>query len=183
MSPLILAFPPVGSASTTLQTLQVTMLTALLKISCSLPHLGHFTRTNVLLGFGINLFHSLIFFTLLSYYQFSKSDAVFVPHETADLALQPQCLLFRGFGEFFLERVFLSTVAFFFAFVVAFTHCHGSAFACFVQGDGVSLMNFTFRTVCCDFFGNVHLIHDQLCIKKTCVFLYFFALLCVLVAV
>ena len=59
-SPLNLAFPPVGSASTALQTLQVTLFTALLKISCSLPHLGHLIRRNVLLGLGISLFHSLI---------------------------------------------------------------------------------------------------------------------------
>ena len=98
-----------------------------------------------------------------------------MPHEAADLALQPQRLLLRGFGELFLEGVFLSSVAFFFAFMVAFAFCHGSAFACFVQGDGVCLVNFTLRTVCCDFFRNVHFFHDQLCIKKTCAFLYFFA--------
>src|SRR5512147_658734 len=68
-SPFKSAFPPVGSAKTALQTLQVTLLTAWLKISCSLPHFGHFTRTKVLLGLGMSLFHSLmfVFFLLLCY--------------------------------------------------------------------------------------------------------------------
>jgi hypothetical protein len=61
-SPLRLAFPPVDSAKTALQTLQVTVLTALLKTSCSLPHLGHLTRRKVLRGLGISLFHSLMCF-------------------------------------------------------------------------------------------------------------------------
>ena len=63
-SPLRSAFPPVDSARTALQTLQVTVLAAWLKISCSLPHLGHLTRRKVLLGLGISLFHSdIVFFS------------------------------------------------------------------------------------------------------------------------
>ena len=62
-SPLRSAFPPVDSASTALQTLQVTVLAAWLKISCSLPHLGHLTRRKVLFGLGMSLFQSDIFYT------------------------------------------------------------------------------------------------------------------------
>jgi hypothetical protein len=43
-----------------------------------------------------------------------------VPHVTADLALKPQSLFFGGFGEFALKRIFLSTVALFLSFVMAF---------------------------------------------------------------
>jgi hypothetical protein len=62
MSPLITAFPPDGSASTALQTLQTTWLVAWLKRSCSLPHFGHFTLRKLLLGLGTSLFQSLIFY-------------------------------------------------------------------------------------------------------------------------
>ena len=62
-SPLIFARPPVGSARTSPHTLQLILLTALLKMSCSLPHFWHFTRRNTLLGLGISLFQSDIFYT------------------------------------------------------------------------------------------------------------------------
>ena len=65
VSPLILAFPPVGCASSLPQTLQVTLFVAWLKISCSLPHFGHFTRRKALVGLGMSLFHSAIVFVSL----------------------------------------------------------------------------------------------------------------------
>ena len=46
---LILARPPVGSASTVSQTRHFTVIAALLKIICSLRHFLHFTFTNLLL--------------------------------------------------------------------------------------------------------------------------------------
>jgi hypothetical protein len=58
---LISALPPVGVASVSPQTLQVILLTLLLKSSCSLPHFWHFTRRNTLRGLGMSLFHSDIF--------------------------------------------------------------------------------------------------------------------------
>lgn len=69
----------------------------------------------------------------------------------------------------------MSAVAFFFAFVVAFAYCHGSAFACLVKGDLMCLVSFTFWAIRGYFFGNVHGFHYQLSIKKTCTLLYLFA--------
>jgi hypothetical protein len=43
-----------------------------------------------------------------------------VSHVAADFALNPHGLFFGCFGEFSLERIFLSAVAFFFSFMVAF---------------------------------------------------------------
>ena len=77
-------------------------------------------------------------------------------HVTADFAFKAQGLFFGGFGEFALKRVFLSAVAFFFAFVMAFAFGEGSAFSSLVQANGVSLVSFTFWAVRVDFFGNVH---------------------------
>jgi hypothetical protein len=58
------ALPPVGSANDSPHTLQVILLTVLLKMSCSLPHLGHFTRRKTLRGLGISLFQSdMVFFS------------------------------------------------------------------------------------------------------------------------
>ncbi len=82
-------------------------------------------------------------------------------HVTANLAFEAQGLFFGGFGEFFLQRETLSTVAFFFSGVVAFTFCHGAAFACLVQRYGVSLMLFTFGAVSGYFFRNVHVFTFQ----------------------
>ena len=61
------ALPPVGSANTSPHTLQPILLTALLKMSCSLPHFWHFTRRKTLLGFGMSLFQSDIFFSPISF--------------------------------------------------------------------------------------------------------------------
>ena len=41
-------------------------------------------------------------------------------HVVAGLAFEAQRLFLGGLGEFMLQRIFLSAVAFFFAFVVAF---------------------------------------------------------------
>ena len=68
LSPSIFALPPVGSASVAPQTLQVTLFVALLKSCCSFPHFRHLTRKKLLLGLGINLFHSLIFYFASSHY-------------------------------------------------------------------------------------------------------------------
>ena len=103
-------------------------------------------------------------------------------HEIANFAFKAQSLFLGGFSELFLQCVFLSTVAFFFACVVAFAMCHSSAFSRFVQGHCMNLMLLTFRAVRCDFFRNVHVIHYQLSINKTCAFLYLFALFSGLVA-
>jgi len=62
-SPLIFALPPEGSAKASPHTLQTILLTALLKMSCSLPHFWHLTLRKTLLGFGISLFQSDIFFS------------------------------------------------------------------------------------------------------------------------
>jgi len=119
---LILAFPPEGSASVSPHTLQVTLFTALAKISCSFPHLRQFTRRKVLCGFGMSLFHSVVFSPpYLAYDQFSKSNADSMSHITADFALKPQGLFFSGFGEFPLKRVLLSTITFLFPFMMTFT--------------------------------------------------------------
>lgn len=61
-SPFIFALPPDGSANGSPHTLQVILLTALLKINCSLPHFVHLTLRKTLLGFGISLLHSDITF-------------------------------------------------------------------------------------------------------------------------
>jgi hypothetical protein len=65
-------------------------------------------------------------------------------------------LFFGCFGEFSLERIFLSAVAFFFAFVVAFAFGECSALSSLVQAYGVSLVSFAFWAVRADFFGDVH---------------------------
>jgi hypothetical protein len=39
----------------------------------------------------------------------------------------------------------------------------------------MSFMLLTSRAILPNFFGNIHLNHDQLCIKKTHILLYFFA--------
>jgi hypothetical protein len=89
-----------------------------------------------------------------------------VPHETADFAFEAEGLFLGGFGEFLLQRILLSAVAFLFAFVVPFALRHSSAFPSLVQRHGVSLMNFTLWTVRGDFFGNVQLFHYQLANRK-----------------
>jgi hypothetical protein len=55
----------------------------------------------------------------LSDNQFSQSYTVFVTHEATDFAFYAESLFFGGFGELFLEGVFLSSVTLFFSFVVA----------------------------------------------------------------
>jgi len=66
-SPLIFALPPEGSAKVSPHTLQTILLTALLKMSCSLPHFWHLTLRKTLLGFGISLFQSDIFFYSINF--------------------------------------------------------------------------------------------------------------------
>ncbi len=55
----------------------------------------------------------------------------------------------------------------------SFALCECSAFAGFVEAYSVNSVTFTFRTVCVDFFRNVHVNHDQLPIRETHSFLYF----------
>jgi hypothetical protein len=95
----------------------------------------------------------------LDYCEFSEAYAILVAHVTANLAFKAQSLLLGGFGEFLLEGIFLSSVTFFFACVVAFAFCHGAAFAWFVKGHCVCLVSFTFWAVRGDFFWNVHVFH------------------------
>ena len=77
-------------------------------------------------------------------------------HVATDFAFKPQGLLLGGLTEFPLEGIFLSTIAFLFAFVVAFTFRESSSFSSLVQANSVSSVSFTFWTVSCDFFGNIH---------------------------
>ena len=98
-----------------------------------------------------------------------------MPHETADLALQLQSLLFCCFRKLPLERVLLSSITSLFSLVLTLTLGQGSAFASLVESDRMSLVLFTLWTVCFYFLGDVHVRHDQLCIKKRQVLLYFFA--------
>jgi hypothetical protein len=97
-------------------------------------------------------------------------------HEIAYFAFQTKSLLFGGFGEFLLQRILLSTVAFLFTCVMTLTFCHSSAFPRFVKGYCMNPMLLTFRAVRSYFFRNVHCFHYQLSIKKTCAFLYLFAI-------
>ncbi len=71
-----------------------------------------------------------------------------------------------------LQRVFLSAVTLFFAFVVSFASGECSALTGFVEAYGVNCVSFTFWTVSLYFFGNVH-DFNQLCIKETHSLLYF----------
>ena len=50
----IFAFPPLGTASTRLQTKHRTLVLAQPNITCSLPQSGHETLTNLDLGSGTN---------------------------------------------------------------------------------------------------------------------------------
>jgi hypothetical protein len=51
---------------------------------------------------------------------FPEAYAIFLEHVAAFFAFEAQGLFFGGFSEFVLKRVFLSAVALFFSFVVAF---------------------------------------------------------------
>lgn len=95
-------------------------------------------------------------------------------HVAADFALYSKGLFLRGFGELSLKRIFLSAVTSFFSSVSSFTFRQSAAFSCLVQGDSVNLMSLAMRTVCPDFFGNIHGYLYQLSIKETHAFLYFF---------
>jgi hypothetical protein len=106
-------------------------------------------------------------FLLLSNRQLAQTNALFVTHVTANFAFQAQSLFLGGFGEFFLQRETLSTVAFFFAGVVAFAFSHSAAFTCFVQGHSVSLMLLAFGAVRRYFFRNVHVFTFQRTNKNT----------------
>jgi hypothetical protein len=141
-------------------------------------HLRHLTRRKLLFGFGISLFHSLISFTLLAYYQFSQSDAQAVTHVTTHFALIPKRLLLRGLRKLALQRILLSTVASLFPRVSALTLRQGSAFPSLVQRNRVYLMNLTVRTVSLDFFGNIHANRIQLSNRETHAFLYLFRTTC-----
>jgi hypothetical protein len=111
----------------------------------------------VLVGLGMSLFHSdILSFLLLDDCEFSEANAILVAHVSADFALKPQGLFLGGFGEFSLKRIFLSAVAAFFSFVVAFAFRQCAAFTCLVQAYGVSLMLLAFWAVRGDFFGNIH---------------------------
>jgi hypothetical protein len=124
LSPSIFALPPVGSASVAPQTLHVTLFVALLKSCCSFPHFKHLTRKKLLLGLGINLFHSLIFyFASLNYRQFAEAYTVFVTHVVADFALKSQGLFLSGLGKFMLKRILLSAIPCFFSSMVTLAFC------------------------------------------------------------
>jgi hypothetical protein len=177
ISPLILAFPLDGAASSIPQTLQFTLFTALLKTICSFPHFRHFTRTKLLLGLGMSLSQSDIHILPKQSHnsQFSKPYTVLVPHETADPALQLQSLLLRCLRKLSLKRILLPTVTLQFSRVLTLTLGQGSPLASLVKSDRMSLMVFTLWTVCFYFLRNVHVRHDRLCIKKRQILLYFFA--------
>jgi hypothetical protein len=63
----------------------------------------------------------MIFFASLGEVYFSEAHAFFLEDVTAFFAFEAQGLFLCGFSELVLKRVFLSAVALFFPFVVAFT--------------------------------------------------------------
>jgi transcriptional antiterminator len=99
-----------------------------------------------------------------------------VSHVTADFAFNPQSLFFGCFGEFSLERIFLSAVASFFSFMVAFAFRQGSTLSSLVQGDRVNLVNLASRTERPNFFRNIHVNHYQLCNRENIRILILFLL-------
>jgi len=88
-------------------------------------------------------------------------------HVTANLTFQLQGLLLGRFREFSLKRIFLPTVSSFFALMVTLALGQSSSFSSLVECHCMCLMLFALWAECFDFFGNIHVGHDQLCIKKT----------------
>ena len=88
-------------------------------------------------------------------------------HVTANLAFQLQSLLLGRLRELPLKRIFLPAVPSFFTFMMSLALSQGSSFSRLVERHCMRLMLFAFWAICFDFFGNIHVSHNQLCIKKT----------------
>jgi hypothetical protein len=88
-------------------------------------------------------------------------------HVTANLAFQFQGLLLGRFRELSLKRIFLPAISSLLTLMVSLAFGQSSPLSSLVKRDRMCLMLFAFRAVCFDFFGNIHVSHDQLCIKKT----------------
>ena len=154
ISPLTVTFPPEGSASIAPQTLQWTVVVAWLKTSCSFPQSGHFTRRNLLLGFGMTFSHSLILFPPLLDGQFLKAYSLLMSCVSAGFASELQRLFLCCFGKRSLARIFLSAVPFLFVqLVMSFTLCQSPSLPRLVYGNCVRLMSSTFWTIRSNFFG------------------------------
>ena len=107
--------------------------------------------------------------------QFSQPYAILMSHVAADFAFQLQGLLLGRFRELPLKRVFLSTIPPLFSqAVMTFALGQRSPLSSLIQGHRMSLMLLASWTIRLDFLGNIHAIHDQLCIEKLPPFLYFF---------
>jgi hypothetical protein len=145
------------------------LLTALLNTICSFPHFKHLTLTKLLLGLGISFSHSVtIHPSILSNNQLPQPNSILMPHVTTNLTLQLQSLLLRCLRKLPLKRILLTTITPFLPqAVVALAFSQRPTFPSLIQRDRMSLMLLASRTVRLYFFGNIHLIHDQLCIKKT----------------
>ena len=80
-----------------------------------------------------------------------------MPHETADLTLEPQCLLLRGLGKLLLKRVLLSAVSMLLSLMLALAQSHSAAFSRLVDRYCVSLLSLASWTVSIDFLGRFHI--------------------------
>jgi hypothetical protein len=105
-SPLSFALPPVGSARTALADVAVTLLTALLKMSCSLPHLGHLTRRKLLRGLGTSLFHSDKVFFSYAMVNFLRRMPSFVTHVAADFTFKRRVCFLVVLANSILQGIF-----------------------------------------------------------------------------
>src|SRR4030042_7095316 len=88
-------------------------------------------------------------------------------HITADFALQPQSLFLGGLRELPLKRILLPTVPSLLPLMMTLAFCQRPPLPSLVKRDCMSLMLLAFRAVCLDLFGNIHVDHNRLCIKKT----------------
>jgi len=95
---------------------------------------------------------------------------------TANLALQLQSLLLGRLGKFSLKWILLPTVPSLFSLMCPLAFRHWSPLSRLVKRDCMGLMLLALWAVSCDLLWNVHLNHYQLCIKKTRMHLYFFAM-------
>ena len=79
--------------------------------------------------------------------------------EAADFAFQFKRLLFRRLCKFSLKRILLSTVTPLFAIMMSFSFGKGSPLSRLIERNRVNLMFLAFRTVSCNFLGNIHFQH------------------------
>jgi hypothetical protein len=108
--------------------------------------------------------------------EFFQSHALGHKDESTVLALVIECSLLGCLGKFSLKWIFLPAVPSLFSLMCPLALRHGSPLPGLVKRDCMGLMLPALWAVSCDLFWNVHLNHYQLCIKKTRVHLYFFAI-------